>query len=54
MASRGVESHSGWAVEAVADDLSLCESAVSGKLEGHFQRGTGDVSVIVSSCGFCI
>ena len=50
MASRSVESHLVWSVEAVADDLSVGGSAVSGKPEGRFQRGTGDVSVTVSSC----
>lgn len=54
MASPKVESHSGWSVEAVADadadDLSVCGSAVSGKLEGHFQRGTGGISVMMFPC----
>ena len=51
MASRSVESHLGWSVEAVADDLSVSESAVSGRPEGRFQKGTGDIiSVTVSSC----
>lgn len=48
--SRSVESHLDSSVEAAADDLSVRGSAVSGTPEAHFQKGTGDVSVTVSSC----